>query len=392
MQDILIGILEQGFIYGILALGVYITYRILDFPDLSVDGTFPMGAAVAAVMITVGLFNMSKTIIPQGYESALTLYETQNAIGVIHHTFEENLSQTLNLKRVSAPLFVDPSTGLNDNLSGVERPVSFEVPATGVTAEVVHSLAKWKRMALYRYDFRPGKGLYTDMNAIRRDETLDNLHSIYVDQWDWEKVITPEKRNLQELKFTVQGIVIAVCDTLDVLKKKYPRIKTELCREVTFITSQELEDLYPDLTPKERENAITKEHKTVFIMQIGDKLRSGEPHDSRSPDYDDWQLNGDLLFYNTVLDSALEVSSMGIRVDPFTLDQQLRKAGCEDRRALPYHRMLLEGKLPCTIGGGIGQSRICMLLLGKAHIGEVQSSIWDQETYDVCNAAGVALL
>lgn len=335
---------------------------------------------------------MSKTYIPAGYQSVLTLYETQNAIGLIHQTFEEHLSQTLNLKRVSAPLFVDPSTGLNDNLNGVERPVSFEVPATGVTAEVVHSLAKWKRMALYRYDFRPGKGLYTNMNAIRRDETLDNLHSIYVDQWDWEKVITPEKRNIQELKFTVQGIVICICDTLEVLKKKYPRIKTELCREVTFITSQELEDRYPDLTTKERENAIVKEYKTVFIMQIGDVLRSGERHDGRAPDYDDWQLNGDLLFYNPVLDNALEISSMGIRVDAASLDRQLTKAGCDDRRALTYHKMLLEGKLPCTIGGGIGQSRLCMLLLGKAHIGEVQSSIWDQETFDVCNAAGVTLL
>lgn len=335
---------------------------------------------------------MSKTYIPAGYQSVLTLYETQNAIGLIHQTFEEYLSQTLNLKRVSAPLFVDPETGLNDNLNGVERPVSFEVPATGVTAEVVHSLAKWKRMALYRYDFRPGKGLYTNMNAIRRDETLDNLHSIYVDQWDWEKVITPEKRNLQELKFTVQGIVICICDTLDVLKKKYPRIKTELCREVTFITSQELEDRYPDFTPKEREDAITKEYKTVFIMQIGDKLRSGEPHDGRSPDYDDWQLNGDLLFYDPILDCAIEISSMGIRVDAYTLDQQLTKAGCDDRRSLTYHRMLLEGKLPPTIGGGIGQSRLCMLLLGKAHIGEVQSSIWDRETIETCQKAGVVLL
>ena len=258
---------------------------------------------------------MSKTYIPAGYQSVLTLYETQNAIGVIHHAFEEHLGQTLNLKRVSAPLFVDPATGLNDNLSGVERPVSFEIPATGTTAEVVHSLAKWKRMALYRYDFRPGKGLYTNMNAIRRDETLDNLHSIYVDQWDWERVITPEKRNIQELKFTVQGIVLAICDTLEVVKKKYPRINTELCREVKFITSQELEDKYPDLTPKEREHAICREYKTVFIMQIGDILRSGKPHDGRSPDYDDWQLNGDLLFYNPVMDNSIELSSMGIRVD-----------------------------------------------------------------------------
>ena len=335
---------------------------------------------------------MSKTYVPAGYQSVLTLYETQNAIGVIHHAFEEHLGQTLNLKRVSAPLFVDPATGLNDNLSGVERPVTFDIPATGTCAEVVHSLAKWKRMALYRYDFRPGKGLFTNMNAIRRDETLDNLHSIYVDQWDWERVITPEKRNIQELKFTVQGIVLAICDTLEVVKKKYPRITTELCREVKFITSQELEDRYPDLTPKEREHEICREFKTVFIMQIGDKLLSGKPHDGRAPDYDDWQLNGDLLFYNPIMDNSIEISSMGIRVDPFTLDQQLRKSGCDDRRGLEYHRMLLEGKLPCTIGGGIGQSRLCMLLLGNAHIGEVQSSIWDQETIETCKAAGIALL
>ena len=335
---------------------------------------------------------MSKTYIPAGYQSVLTLYETQNAIGLIHQTFEEHLSQTLNLKRVSAPLFVDPSTGLNDNLNGVERPVSFEVPATGVTAEVVHSLAKWKRMALYRYDFRPGKGLYTNMNAIRRDETLDNLHSIYVDQWDWEKVITPEKRNIQELKFTVQGIVICICDTLEVLKKKYPRIKTELCREVTFITSQELEDRYPDLTPKERENAIVKEYKTVFIMQIGDVLRSGERHDGRAPDYDDWKLNGDILFWFEHLQCALEISSMGIRVDEAALEDQLKKAGCEDRRSLPYHKMLLNGELPYTIGGGIGQSRLCMLLLDRAHIGEVQASIWPQKMRDICGENKIYLL
>ena len=331
-------------------------------------------------------------IIPENYKPKLSVYETQRAIDFIKRTFQTNLAYELNLRRVSAPLFVDPATGLNDNLSGVERPVSFEIPATGTTAEVVHSLAKWKRMALYRYDFRPGKGLYTNMNAIRRDETLDNLHSIYVDQWDWERVITPEKRNIQELKFTVQGIVLAICDTLEVVKKKYPRIITELCREVKFITSQELEDMYPDLTSKEREHAITRKYKTVFIMQIGDKLRSGEPHDGRAPDYDDWQLNGDLLFYNPILDNSLEISSMGIRVDAYSLDQQLRKANCDDRRELTYHKMLLEGKLPCTIGGGIGQSRLCMLLLGKAHIGEVQSSIWDEETFEVCNAAGVALL
>ncbi len=335
---------------------------------------------------------MSKTYIPDEYQSVLTLYETQNAIGVIHHAFEEHLGAALNLKRVSAPLFVDPKTGLNDNLSGVEHPVSFEIPATGTIAEVVHSLAKWKRMALYRYDFHPGKGLYTNMNAIRRDEIPDNLHSVYVDQWDWEKVILPENRTVEELKDTVRRIALAICDTLEIVKKKYPRITTELCPEVTFITSQELEDKYPDLTPKERENVFLKEHKTAFIMQIGDKLRSGEPHDSRSPDYDDWQLNGDLLFYNAVLDNALEISSMGIRVDAASLDTQLTKAGCDDRRSLPYHKMLLEGKLPCTIGGGIGQSRLCMLLLGKAHIGEVQSSIWDKETIDACDAAVVILL
>lgn len=335
---------------------------------------------------------MNKTIIPQGYASTLTLYETQNAIGLIHHTFEENLSANLNLKRVSAPLFVDPTTGLNDNLNGVERPVSFEVPATGVTAEVVHSLAKWKRMALYRYDFRPGKGIYTDMNAIRRDETLDNLHSIYVDQWDWEKVILPEERTVEFLKDTVEGIVLSISATLAALKKKYPRITTELCPKVTFITAQELENKYPDLSGKERENAIVKEYKTVFISQIGGVLNSGMPHDSRAPDYDDWQLNGDLLFYNPVLENALEISSMGIRVDAETLDRQLKVANCDDRRCLTYHKMLLDGTLPATIGGGIGQSRLCMLLLGKAHIGEVQSSIWDQETFDVCDAAGVTLL
>ena len=336
---------------------------------------------------------MSDIVIPKNYKSQLNLYETQVAIKTVKDFFQGLLAERLHLLRVSAPLFVDPTSGLNDNLNGVERPVNFHIAAQGDReAEIVQSLAKWKRYALQKYGFQPGEGLYTDMSAIRQDEETDNIHSIYVDQWDWERVITPEKRNVEELKFTVQGIVLAICDTLEVVKKKYPRITTELCREVTFITSQELEDKYPDLTPKERENAIVKEHKTVFIMQIGDKLRSGEPHDSRSPDYDDWQLNGDLLFYNAVLDNALEISSMGIRVDAAALDEQLRKADCDDRRNLPYHRMLLEGKLPCTIGGGIGQSRLCMLLLGKAHIGEVQSSIWDQETIDTCKAAGVALL
>ena len=264
---------------------------------------------------------MSSLMTPEGYTSPLTIRETEVAIKEVKDFFERALAKSLHLTRVSAPLFVKPSTGLNDNLNGVERPVAFGIKEQNDdVAEIVHSLAKWKRYALKRYGFHSGEGLYTDMNAIRRDETLDNLHSIYVDQWDWERVITPEKRNVEELKFTVQGIVLAICDTLEVVKKKYPRITTELCREVTFITSQELEDKYPDLTPKERENAIVKEHKTVFIMQIGDKLRSGEPHDSRSPDYDDWQLNGDLLFYNAVLDNALEISSMGIRVEPLWMN------------------------------------------------------------------------
>ena len=337
---------------------------------------------------------MDRSRIPQGYTPLLNIYETQKAIGLLHRLFEDRLSGALRLHRVSAPLFVAKSSGLNDDLNGVERPVAFDIRGVSDTAVVVHSLAKWKRLALKRYQFHPGEGLYTDMNAIRRDEDLDNLHSAYVDQWDWEKIITAEDRNLDYLKNTVRAIVGALRDTQAFLRSVFPQLSVlpELPGEVTFVTSQELEDKYPDLTPKERENAIVKEHKTVFIMQIGDKLRSGEPHDSRSPDYDDWQLNGDLLFYNAVLDNALEISSMGIRVDAAALDEQLRKADCDDRRNLPYHRMLLEGKLPCTIGGGIGQSRLCMLLLGKAHIGEVQSSIWDQETIDTCKAAGVALL
>nr|MDD6336211.1 aspartate--ammonia ligase [bacterium] len=335
---------------------------------------------------------MSSTLIPSGYQSALGLYDTQGAIGCVKRTFEAALQNKLNLKRVSAPLFVDPSTGLNDDLNGVERPVSFDIPAIPCTAQVVHSLAKWKRMALYRYGFSAGEGLYTDMNAIRRDEEMDALHSIYVDQWDWEKVITREQRNEETLKQTVRTIVGAICDTLDTLKASYPAISVELSREVTFITTQQLEDAYPSLTPKQREDAIAREHKTVFIMQIGDTLRSGIRHDGRAPDYDDWALNGDIVFWNDVLGRAFEVSSMGIRVDAASLDSQLTKAGCDDRRTLPFHRMLLDGTLPLTMGGGIGQSRLCMLLLGKAHIGEVQASLWDQKTIDACREAGVQLL
>lgn len=335
---------------------------------------------------------MGKVRIPEGYQSCLTSYETQEAIGAIKNLLQKKLCMALKLKRVTAPLFVDPASGLNDDLNGVERPVTFDIPDAGTSAQVVHSLAKWKRMALYRYDFHVGKGLLTDMNAVRRDEELDNLHSVYVDQWDWEKIIRKEDRNLEFLKATVNRIVGVICNTLEEIKYQYEHLDTELCREVSFITSQELEDLYPGLNPKERENAYTKEHKTVFIMQIGDILASGEKHDGRAPDYDDWKLNGDLLFWHEPLNCAVEISSMGIRVDEKAMDEQLAKAGCENRRELPFHKMLLEGKLPLTIGGGIGQSRICMLLLKKVHVGEVQASIWDEETLRVCEKAGVEIL
>ncbi len=298
----------------------------------------------------------------------------------------------LKLKRVTAPLFVDPASGLNDDLNGVERPVSFEIPDAHMEAQVVHSLAKWKRMALYRYDFHAGNGLLCDMNAIRRDEELDNLHSAYVDQWDWEKIITAEERNFDYLKMIVKRIVESICNTLDEVKYRYEHLDTELCRDISFITTQELEDLYPHLTPKERENAYAKEKKTIFIMQIGDLLQSGQRHDGRAPDYDDWKLNGDLIFWHEPLQCALEVSSMGIRVDAKSLDEQLTKAGCDERRKLPFHRMLLENRLPLTIGGGIGQSRICMLLLQKAHIGEVQAGIWDEKTLTACREAGIEIL
>ncbi|SKA78470.1 aspartate-ammonia ligase [Clostridium sp. USBA 49] len=335
---------------------------------------------------------MSKLIIPKGYKSVLNLYETQTAIGKLKRIFEDNFKEALNLKRVSAPLFVDPSTGLNDNLNGIERPVSFDIMEIKTEAEIVHSLAKWKRMALYKYGFSAGEGLYTDMNAIRRDEELDELHSIYVDQWDWEKVIRKEDRNIEYLKKTVELIVNAICDTLDKLKEEFPQIPVVLDRNISYVTTYELEDMYPLLSPKERENAYLKEHKTAFIMQIGDKLKSGEKHDGRSPDYDDWSLNGDILFWNDILQRAFEVSSMGIRVDAKALDEQLTKANCDDRRKFPFHKMLLNGELPLTMGGGIGQSRLCMLLLAKAHIGEVQVSLWDSDTIEKCKNAGINLL
>ena len=335
---------------------------------------------------------MSKLTIPAGYRMPLTNNELQRAIELIHADFQHNLTVRLNLHRVSAPLFVDGSTGLNDDLNGVERPVSFDIPEVGLDGQVVHSLAKWKRLALKRYEFKIGTGLYTDMNAIRRDEEVDNLHSIYVDQWDWEKNIDPTNRTVQYLKDTVCDIVGCICDTATALRNAFPVLTFRPDRDVYFITTQELEDRYPDLTPNERETAICREHHTVFLMQIGKTLKSGIKHDGRAPDYDDWELNGDILMWNPVLESRFEVSSMGIRVDAAALDRQLTAAGCDDRRRLPFHQMLLNGELPQSIGGGIGQSRLCMLLLGTCHIGEVQASLWDKETVDACEKAGITLL
>ena len=337
---------------------------------------------------------MERSTIPQGYAPLLSIYETQKAIGLLKRLFEDRLSGALRLHRVSAPLFVAASSGLNDDLNGVERPVSFDVRRVEDTAVVVHSLAKWKRLALKRYQFHPGEGLYTDMNAIRRDEDLDNLHSAYVDQWDWEKIILAEDRNVEYLKNTVRSIVGALRDTQAFLRSVFPQlcVLPEIPQEITFITTQELEDLYPDLTPKERENAFVKEHTVTFLMGIGGKLKSGKPHDGRAPDYDDWGLNGDLLVWDSVNGKALELSSMGIRVSPESLDRQLTLAGCDDRRNLPFHKMLLEGKLPQTMGGGIGQSRLCMQLIGTCHIGEVQCSLWDESTRAACEKAGIVLL
>ena len=335
-----------------------------------------------------------KTVIPQGYAPILGLYDTQKAIGLLKRLFEDTLCGGLHLRRVSAPLFVEASTGLNDDLSGVERAVAFDIPAAARDAQVVHSLAKWKRLALYRYQFSVGEGLVTDMDAIRRDELPDNLHSVYVDQWDWEKVIAPRDRNVDYLKNTVNSIVSAMRETQDTLRSVFPQlcVLPQLGKEVSFVTSQELEDLWPDLSDKERENAWVKEHPTTFLIGIGGALKSGKPHDKRAPDYDDWNLNGDLLVWSSVLEKAVELSSMGIRVDPEAMDRQLTIAGCNERRELPFHKMLLDGQRPLTIGGGIGQSRLSMFLLGKAHIGEVQVSVWDDETVKACRDAGVILL
>lgn len=337
---------------------------------------------------------MKEITLPQGYTTLLSIYETQRAIDLLKRLFADKLSGALQLHRVSAPLFVSAASGLNDDLNGVERAVSFDINGVEGNAVIVHSLAKWKRFALKRYQFHEGEGLYTDMNAIRRDEELDSLHSAYVDQWDWEKIISREQRNVEFLKETVRAIVGALADTQDFLRTVFPQlcVLPKLSTEVTFITTQELEDLYPDLTPKQREDAFVEGHPTTFLMGIGGKLRSGKPHDGRAPDYDDWELNGDILVWDSVGKRSFEVSSMGIRVDQESLARQLKLAGCESRRELPFHKMLLNGELPLTMGGGIGQSRVSMLLLGKAHIGEVQSSLWDEANIKACERAGVILL
>ena len=336
---------------------------------------------------------MSQIVIPEGYKPLLNLKETQIAIKQVKDFFQRELAAELNLKRVSAPLFVSPESGLNDNLNGVERPVSFGVKEQDDKPfEIVHSLAKWKRLALKRYNFNVGEGLYTDMNAIRRDEDTDNIHSIFVDQWDWEKIIPEDERNEQTLRDTVKAVYEALRVTEKYVANKYDYVECFLPEEITFITTQELVDLYPGMSAKEREYEIVKKYGAVFLMQIGDILSNGEKHDGRAPDYDDWKLNGDILVYYPVLDIALELSSMGIRVNAESLAEQLKKAGCEERAKLPFQKALLEGKLPQTIGGGIGQSRICMFFLRKAPIGEIQVSVWPDEIYDEAAARGITIL
>ena len=336
---------------------------------------------------------MEHLLTPAGYSSALSIRETEIAIKLVKDYFERVLAEELNLTRVSAPLFVRPESGLNDNLNGVERPVSFGIKEQyDKEVEIVHSLAKWKRQALKRYCFHSGEGLYTDMNAIRRDEDTDNIHSIFVDQWDWEKIISKEERNPETLKATVQKVYTALKRTESYIASQYNYIHEFLPAEISFITSQELEDMYPDCTPKEREYKIAKLKGAIFIMQIGDKLASGEKHDGRAPDYDDWKLNGDIIIYYPVLDIALELSSMGIRVDEVALKEQLDKAGCPERAELPFQKAILDKELPYTIGGGIGQSRICMFYLRKAHIGEVQASIWPDAINECAAENGITLL
>jgi aspartate--ammonia ligase len=336
---------------------------------------------------------MSNLVIPDNYKPNMNVRETEKAIKFVKDAFQRNFVRNFGFERISAPITVRSHTGVNDDLNGVERAVRFEVKEQDcVEAEIVHSLAKWKRLALKKYRFQSGEGLYTDMNAIRRDDKCDNVHSIYVDQWDWEMVICSEQRKEDFLKRVVLRIVGAICDTLDETKKAFPAINVDLKREVKFITTQQLFDLYPDKTAHERERLIAKEYGTVFLMQIGAPLSNGEPHDGRAPDYDDWSLNGDILFYDSVLDDSIEISSMGIRVDGSTLMSQLKMAGAEDRLKYDYHKQVVSGELPLTIGGGIGQSRLCMLLLGKAHIGEVQASLWPDSMIESCEEKGVHLL
>lgn len=330
--------------------------------------------------------------LPPSYRPALDLMQTQIAIKEVKDFFQHTLSDILTLTRVTAPLLVSPESGLNDNLNGVERPVRFDVRETGEEYEIVHSLAKWKRFALGRYGFGPGEGLYTDMNAIRRDEDTDNLHSIYVDQWDWEKVILPEQRNEETLRAAVEDIYRVLRSTEAYVAAKYPALRPVLPPDITFVTAQQLEDTYPGLTPREREAAACREHGAVFIAGIGGKLRSGKPHDGRAPDYDDWQLNGDIMVDYPLLGTCIELSSMGVRVDAATLAAQLEERGCPERAQLPFQQALLAGELPQTIGGGIGQSRLCMFFLRKAHIGEVQSSIWPEKMERACREAGIPLL
>lgn len=336
---------------------------------------------------------MGTIIVPKGYKSPQSIKETEKAIKEVKDYFERALADALNLTRVSAPLFVWPESGLNDNLNGVERAVRFGIKEQDDReVEIVHSLAKWKRMALFEYGFKKGEGLYTDMTAIRRDEETDNIHSIYVDQWDWEKIIDKEERNIDTLKETVFRIYMAIKQTEFYMCGKYHFMDPFLPNEIFFITTQELEDMYPDKTPKERETLITKEKGAVFLMQIGDVLASGEPHDGRAPDYDDWKLNGDILVYYPILGISLELSSMGIRVDEKSLLEQLEKKNCMDRAELPFQKALLEKKLPYTIGGGIGQSRICMFFLQRAHIGEVQSSVWPEDVRKTAEENGINIL
>lgn len=336
--------------------------------------------------------SMKNLILPEGYENKLDIVSTEIAIKYVKDLFERRLAHHLNLMRISAPLYVNVSSGLNDNLSGIERPVSFDLKELDEDVEIVHSLAKWKRMALKRYGFNSGKGIYTDMNAIRRDEDLDNLHSSYVDQWDWEKIIDRSQRNVDTLKYTVTKIMKALKETEKELDIVFENLEPFIEEDVYFITTQELLDMYPDLDAKQREYEITKKYGTVFLMQIGDKLSNGQPHDGRAPDYDDWSLNGDILLYYPILDCVVEISSMGIRVDAKALEEQLAKAGCEDRMQYPFHQMLMKDELPLTMGGGIGQSRICLLLLNKAHIGEIQVSVWSDEMREACKNNHMELL